>query len=95
VLSTLVSEWYVDVRLDNTVLVQEKFYTGYGNQDYPNESDWIFALNTHLEYLYQEGLNYFIDENNVLTVSNTTCYDEFTDKTLTVNVGVNIQINCS
>jgi hypothetical protein len=95
VLSTLVSEWYVDVRLDNTVLVQEKFYTGYGNQDYPSESDWIFALNTHLEYLYQEGLNYFIDENNVLTVSNTTCYDEFTDKTLTVNVGVNIQINCS
>lgn len=95
VLSTLVSEWYVDVRLDNTVLVQEKFYTGYGNQDYPSENDWIFALNTHLEYLYQEGLNYFIDENNVLTVSNTTCYDEFTDKTLTVNVGVNIQINCS
>lgn len=95
VLSTLVSEWYVDVRLDSTVLIQEKFYTGYGNQDYPTNSQWISALNTYLEYLYQEGLNYFIDENNVLTVSNTTCYDNFTDKTLTVNVGVNIQINCS
>lgn len=95
VLSTLVSEWYVDVRLDSTILIQEKFYTGYGNQDYPSNSQWIFALNTYLEYLYQEGLNYFIDENNILTVSNTTCYDEFTDKTLTVNVGVNIQINCS
>lgn len=95
VLSTLVSEWYVDVRLDSNVLVQEKFYTGYGNNDYPTNLQWISALNQKLEYLYQEGLNYYIDENNVLTVSNTTCYDEFTDKTLTVNVGVNIEINCS
>lgn len=95
VLSTLVSEWYVDVRLDSNVLVQEKFYTGYGNNDYPSNPQWISALNQKLEYLYQEGLNYYIDENNVLTVSNTTCYDEFTDKTLTVNVGVNIEINCS
>jgi len=95
VLSTLVSDWYVDVRLDNTVLVQEKFYTGYGNQDYPTNNEWINALNEKLEYLYQDGLNYYIDENNVLTISNTSCYAEFTDKILTVNVGVNIQINCS
>ena len=95
VLATLVSDWYVDVRLDNTVLVQEKFYTGYGNQDYPTNSEWINALNEKLEYLYQDGLNYYIDENNVLTISNTSCYAEFTDKTLTVNVGVNVQINCS
>jgi len=95
VLASLVSDWYVDVRLDSDVLVQEKFFTGYGNQDYPSNTDWINALNQKLEYLYQNGLNYYIDENNVLTVSNTTCYDDFTDKKLTVNVGVDIQINCS
>ena len=95
VLSTLVSDWYVDVRLDNTILVQEKFFTGYGNQQYPTMVQWINALNSKLEYLYQDGLNYFIDENNILTVSNTTCYDDFTDKALTVNVGVDVKINCT
>lgn len=95
VLSTLVSDWYVDVRLDNTILVQEKFFTGYGNQQYPTMAQWINALNSKLEYLYQDGLNYFIDENNILTVSNTTCYDDFTDKALTVNVGVDVKINCT
>jgi len=95
VLSTLVSDWYVDVRLDNTILVQEKFFTGYGNQQYPTMTQWINALNSKLEYLYQDGLNYFIDENNILTVSNTTCYDDFTDKALTVNVGVDVKINCT
>ena len=93
--NTLISDWYVDVRLDSTILVQEIFYTGYGAQDYPTFTDWINALNNKLQYLYQSGLNYNIDSNNILTVSNTGCDPEFTDKTLTVNVGVNIKINCS
>ena len=36
-----------------------------------------------------------LDNNNILTVSNTGCEPEFTNKTLTVNVGVNIEINCN
>lgn len=95
VLSTLNSKWYVDVRLDSTILVQEEFYTGFGGQDYPTFNEWINALNDKLQYLYQYGLNYTIDNNNILTVSNTGCEPNFTDKTLTVNVGVNIEINCS
>jgi len=93
--NSLTSTWYVDVRLDSTILVQEIFYTGGGVQDYPTFNMWINALNDKLQYLYQSGLNYTIDSNNILTVSNTGCDPEFTDKTLTVNVGVNIQINCS
>lgn len=94
VLSTLVSEWYVDVRLDNAILVQEKFYTGYGNLDYPTEQDWFNALNTYLDSLYEHGLNYSLN-NGQLIISNTSCYDEFTDKTLSVNIGVNVNINCN
>ena len=91
----MTSTWYVDVRLDSTILVQEIFYIGYGMQDYPTFIEWINALNSKLQYLYQSGLNYSIDSNNILTVSNTGCNDDFTNKTLTVNVGVNIEINCS
>ncbi len=32
-LNSIVSNWYVDCRLDNQILVQEQFYTGYGIND--------------------------------------------------------------
>jgi len=95
VLTTIKSKWFVDVRLDSTILVQEEFYEGFGVQQIPTFTQWINALNTNLQYLYQYGLNYNIDSNNILTVSNTGCEPNFTDKTLTVNVGVSIEINCS
>ena len=34
-LTSIVSEWFVDCRLDSTILVQEQFYTGYGFYDVP------------------------------------------------------------
>ena len=95
VLTTIKSKWFVDVRLDSTILVQEEFYEGFGVQQIPTFTQWINALNSRLQYLYQYGLNYNIDSNNILTVSNTGCEPNFTDKTLTVNVGVSIEINCS
>jgi hypothetical protein len=91
--NSITSEWYVDLRLDNTILVQEKFYTGYGGNDVPSTSDWVIGLNDKLQYLYQYGLNYFIN-GNTITVMNSSCYDDFTNKTLYLNVGLNITINC-
>ena len=93
-LNTLVSDWYVDVRLDNNILVQTKFYTGYGNLDVPTQQDWYDALNLYLDELYNEGLNYNLS-NDILTVSNSGCMENFTNKTLKVNIGVNININCN
>ena len=93
-LSTMVSEWYVDLRLDNDILVQRKFYTGYGSQDIPTQQDWYDALDTYLEGLYNEGLNYSLN-NGELIISNSGCMENFTNKTLKVNIGVNISINCN
>jgi hypothetical protein len=91
--NTIVSEWYVDLRLDNTILVQEKFFTGYGGNDVPTNSQWINALDEKLEYLYQDGLNYFIN-GNTITIANSSCYDDFTNKRLYLNVGIDIAISC-
>ena len=91
--NSITSEWYVDLRLDSNILVQQKFYTGYGGNDVPSTSDWVIALNDKLQYLYQYGLNYFIN-GNTITVMNSSCYDDFTNKTLYLNVGLNITINC-
>ena len=91
--NTIVSEWYVDLRLDNTILVQEKFFTGYGGNDVPTNSQWVNALDDKLEYLYQDGLNYFINSNTI-TIANSSCYDDFTNKRLYLNVGIDISISC-
>ena len=94
VLNSLTSFWFVDIRLDNNILVQEEFYVGYGISDYPTVNQWLTAIQTSLSFIYQEGLDYTL-ENNILSISNSGCEDNFTDKNLKVSVGVNIDITCS
>lgn len=93
-LNSIVSHWYVDCRLDNEVLVQEKFYTGYGYNDTPTTSETLSAIDDKLSTLYQYGLNYYFIGSS-LVVSNSTCYDDFTNKKLYLNIGMDIQINCN
>jgi hypothetical protein len=94
VLNSLISNWFVDIRLDNNILVQEQFFTGYGISDYPTINQWLSAIQNSLSFIYQEGLDYTL-ENNILSISNSGCEDNFTDKNLKVSVGVNIDITCS
>jgi hypothetical protein len=92
-LNSIVSTWYVDCRLDSQILVQEPFYTGYSYNDFPSSTQVNTAINEKLEKLYQHGLNYYF-AGNKLIISNSTCYDDFTNKTLYLNIGIDIQINC-
>lgn len=93
-LSTLVTEWFVEIRLDSQLLVLTQFYNGSGPNQYPTNNQWITAVNNSLEYLYQQGIDYSLN-NNSLTVTNIGCNNDFTNKTLHVNVGINVNINCS
>lgn len=92
-LNSILSTWYIDLRLDNDILIQEPFYTGYGNSDVPTTIQVFNAIDEKLDNLYQFGLNSYIANTNLI-VSNSTCYDDFTDKTLYFNIGLDIQINC-
>jgi hypothetical protein len=83
----------VDLRLDSTILVQESFYTGFGPIDVPTLNQWITALNEKLQGLYMYGLNYYISGTNII-ISNSSCMDEFTDKTIQLNIGLDLTINC-
>jgi len=93
-LNSLTSTWYVDVRLNSAELAKEQFYEGYGPNDFPTNQQWISAVESTLSTLYQEGLNYSINGNNI-TVSNIGCNNDFTDKILQINAGINIDINCT
>lgn len=87
-LDTLVSEWYVDLKIGTQQIVLEKFYEGYGSSDAPTSTDWLNALNTYLTDLHNYGFNYYIN-NNQLTVSNTNCYELFSEDTFYLRVGIN------
>ncbi len=94
ILNSLVSYWSIDCRLDSQILIQEQFYIGYGNTDVPTETIIINAITDKLTNLYQSGLNYYWD-GNTLIISNSTCYDNFTNKILYLNIVINLNINCN
>jgi len=89
-----VSEWFVDCRLDSTILVQEQFYTGYGFYDVPTVAQITASIDDKLQELYNHGLNYYF-AGKTLVISNSTCYDDFTNKKLYLNIGINASINCN
>jgi hypothetical protein len=91
--NTLESQWFVDIRLDDEVLAQRLFYIGYGGTDTPTNNTWYQGIESALQYLYQNGLYYTLN-GDTLMISNIGCNNDFTDKTLQVNVGVYVNINC-
>ena len=93
-LNTLTSMWYVDIRLSGDLLRKDLFHTGYGAGDYPTSQEWLSAVENSLSTLSQDGLDYSINGSNI-TVSNIGCNNDFTNKKLQINAGVNISINCT
>ena len=93
-LDSILSIWYVDLRLDDEILVQEPFFTGYGITGIPTETQWVDAINNKLSTIYQFGLNYNVNSDRII-ISNSGCMELFTDKTLSLNVGINVTINCN
>jgi len=93
VLDSVKSTWYVDLRLSDQILIQGEFYVGYGNNDVPSNTDWKNALNLYLPSLVNYNLGYFIN-GNFLTIYNLTLTAMNLGEGLTLNVGINLEINC-
>jgi hypothetical protein len=93
VLSTLKTNWYVDVRLGTEILIQQQFYTGYGQNDVPTNTDWKNALNLYLPQLIKYNLGYYIN-GNFITVKNLTLSPKNLGELFKLNVGIDMEINC-
>jgi hypothetical protein len=87
------TEWYVDLRIENELLIKEPFYSGYGYTDVPTLAMWRESLNQYLPLLYNYGFTFFINGNE-LTITSLTCTQKNINETLTLNVGIQININC-
>lgn len=93
VLNSLKSTWFVDLRLNNQILIQQQFYTGFGPTDVPTNVAWRTALINSLPQLTQDNLGYFLNGND-LTIYNLTMTPINIGENLFLNVGINIEISC-
>ena len=88
------SDWYVDLTINGEQIIKESFYSGYGINDVPTNSQWRNALINNLPQLYNYGYTYYLN-GNTLTITNLSCLTNNFVDTVLLNVGINISINCT
>jgi len=88
------TDWYIDLRIGGYIIIQELFYVGYGFNDVPTNKLWRDSLIEYLPNLYDYGYTYFLNGNE-LTITSLTCITEDLQKITSLNVGINISINCN
>lgn len=104
--NTIISTWSVILILKDIItqnedeILNSDFFVGYGQNAIDNNTGlpltYVNILNyidNEMQYLYQNGLNYYFSGGKLI-VSNSSCYDSFTNKQLILKIGLDIQINC-
>jgi hypothetical protein len=92
--SSVLSNWFVDVRIDGNIMFQNQFFTGYGLSQVPSNSLWKSSLLLYLSQLVNDGYYFYVNGNTV-TVYKLTCAEDDIPSTLQINVGINIDITCN
>ena len=92
--NSVLTDWYVDLTINGEVIIKDSFYSGYGISDVPTNTQWRNALINYLPQLYNYGYTYYLN-GNTLTITNLTCLTQNIVDTVSLNVGINISINCT
>jgi hypothetical protein len=92
--NSVLSDWYVDLTINEEQIIKESFYTGYGLSDVPTNTQWRNALINYLPQLYNYGYTYYLN-GNTLTITDLACLTQNVVDTVSLNVGINININCT
>jgi hypothetical protein len=88
------STWYVDLKIGDETIIHYFFYSGFGYTDAPTNNIWRTALTQSLPQIYNYGFTYFLNGNN-LTITSLTCTERNKGELVSLNVGINISINCN
>ena len=92
--NSILSDWYVDLIINGEQIIKESFYTGYGMSDVPTNTQWRNALINYLPQLYNYGYTYYLN-GNTLTITNLSCLTQDIVSAVSLDVGINININCT
>ena len=92
--TTIIANWFVDLRLNGNPVVQQQFLTTYGALNAPTSQQWLVALESALSSLQLSGYSYDIDiDNETVTVFNNNCNSTFDD--FQINVGIDFEVLCN
>jgi hypothetical protein len=98
--NSLNSQWYVDIRVNNIMIIQIPFFTGVGltipNLSYPSTNTaWDIALTDALDELKVYGYDYYFTGNDTVVIYNNICSENDNGINLKINVGINFNILCN
>jgi hypothetical protein len=91
-IGSLSTVWYVDLKIGNTVLIHQNFYSGFGLGGYPSNLDWKIALINSLPQIQPDLIYSLIGDK--LIIKNNTCQMKYLNQYLTLNVGIAISVTC-
>ena len=98
-LSSLTTEWYVDVRINSAQTISYLFFNGNGYTNLltsaPTLSGWKNALTFALQDLNNFGFDYYFTKDDKLVVYSLLCPQEEQQFSFELNVGINFSILCS
>jgi hypothetical protein len=98
-LNSLTTEWFVDLRLNNSPVIQYNFFNGVGYLDpilsVPSNDDWLNGLVYSLNDLKNYGYDYYLTTEDKLVIYNLICSDSEAGTNFKLNVGINFNILCS
>lgn len=92
-LNSLTSSWSVLFKLDETIILEENFYSGNGSNDFPSQDEWYSSVLDNLNIFTTYGLVYTVNEN-IINIQNAGCDTLFEQESLSINAKVDISINC-
>ena len=97
-LNSLNTEWFVDININNNLLIHNTFFNGVGYIDSslssPSISDWDNALIIALNDLKNYGYDYYFTNNDTVVIYNLICSTSDVGLNFKLNVGINFNITC-
>jgi hypothetical protein len=98
-LNNLITQWYVDIRVNDVSVVSYPFFNGSGYYipfySSPSVTEWDNALLVALESLKSYGYDYYLTDNDTVIIYSQGCVVPETPINIKLNVGINFQIYCS
>ena len=83
-----------DLKINGQQIIKEPFYRGYGITATPSDTQWRLALIQYLPQLINYQYAYVLN-GNTLTISNLLCLEDTTPTSVSLDIGINININCA
>lgn len=96
-MNSLITTWFVDINLNNSITIQNEFFNGFGLStpiSSPTNTMWETALQNALDDLKNYGYDYYLTEDDTVVIYNSICSLNESDVNISINVGINYEISC-